>query len=179
MPNTHSTEGQVAAANTSTTAHGTTVRIPLEATTFARLAGGPNAPERRIGTVTLTADMTFRQHYETASNYHDVEVPAGTEVDLMSNGHYVSARFRGTITASQYVNRLFSAASTDVDELKGQPATYLFQTHAFAAIPAIMAKTFLGGAVVRLDGDVRFDVKQYDDGKNGVRFLYGITVAVD
>jgi hypothetical protein len=181
MPNSHDlAEGQPASAGTTTTSRRTTGQVLLDATTFARLGGGPGSPTRRIGTVTLKVSMTFRQSYETACNYHDVEVPAGTEVELTSNGYYVSARLPGTITASLYVNRVLSATSQDVDELKGQDATYVFETYDYAAVKAIIDGTFLEGAVVRLDEDVRFDVRQFDDGEHGgLKFQYGISVATD
>lgn len=148
--------------------------------TYVPLNGHSGSPTRRIGTVTLTQPQSLRQSYETACNYHVVEVPAGTEAELKSNGYYMFVKLPGVITESLYVNRVFSATSEKVDELKGEASTYTVQMYAYDAVQAIIAGTLLGGAHVRLDDGVRFDARQFDHGEHGgLKFHYGIMIAVD
>jgi hypothetical protein len=83
----------------------------------------------KIGTATITEPTTYRQSYETASWYTDYLIPPGTydvvaHIEWTNDGggfnrlpyYGVWIECRGTVTASLFVNRLFTASSNVVDQ---------------------------------------------------------------
>lgn len=79
-------------------------------------------PFVKIGTATLRETKTFRNSYETASWYTDVEVPAGTVTDIRTDGYWIIVgRGEGTIVSSYFVNRVFTSSSAKVNEDVGKP----------------------------------------------------------
>jgi hypothetical protein len=118
--------------------------------------GSTSTPYRRIGQVTLTEDHSSRRTFETASWYEDIDVPAGTSVELQSNGYYTSARFQGSQGASYFISSICASyGEAKLDERHGEPDSYRMSTYDFMAAEAILKGTFLGGASVVLDEDVR------------------------
>lgn len=104
----------------------------------------------RIGTYVLTESKTFTRTYETASWYTNIEVPAG-EYPIYATvrdgkvsstwGEGPSYSLPGVVTASYFVNRLFTASSARVNEDVGKPDTYAASTYCYA-----LAKAVLDGA---------------------------------
>jgi hypothetical protein len=90
----------------------------------------PSDAYQRIGAITLRLRKTFRQQFETASWYEDVECEPQT-VELLSNGYWLIFTFEGACTSSYFVNRVFQASSAEVDRNVGQARNYTVQTYAY------------------------------------------------
>lgn len=81
-----------------------------------------------VGYLTLTAETTVRETFETASWYRDHKVPPGrypVHVDdarvWSGEGFYDGwVRYEGICTASYFVSRLLDASAAHVDEDKGK-----------------------------------------------------------
>lgn len=144
---------------------------------FTKLKGSAGGGgTRRLGTVTLTEDQTFRKSYETASWYQDVEVAAGTTAELTSNGYWAFAKFEGVKGSSLFVNRLFTSSSSKVDEGKGEADSYVVQMYAYDAAKAVALGTLLGGAEVKLDEGVAVLATQFEQSDGEVTTHFGFAV---
>lgn len=89
-----------------------------------------------IGYVTLAHEREFTQTYETASWYTRVMVPAGRYpvTGYVSRGTIdnwgVCVHMRGTVTASYFVNRVFTSSSARINEDVGKPFDYVWGMYA-------------------------------------------------
>lgn len=89
-----------------------------------------NSKAIRCGTVEFDAPRKFRQTGQTASNWTEIEVPAGT-YEITTNGYWYFIRMEGTVTDEYYVNRLLGHSHVAEKRNIGQPATYTVQGYAY------------------------------------------------
>lgn len=145
---------------------------------------------RKIGTLVLAEPTVFTRTYETASWYTKIEVPAGEyEITAVVRDGKVSSTWGdnprwslpGTVVASYFVNRLFTASSSEVDRNVGNSDTYVSGTYGYA-LAGIVAEndgsSIVGGGRVVLDDDIEArETSRYMGGANDEeRILYGLFV---
>lgn len=133
------------------------------------------AKPRRIGTLTLTEDQTFRRSYETAAWFQEIIVPAGTVGEITSNGYWTWVTLDGVKGGSNFASRIGAHyGSYDADTGRGEPDTYTVQTYCFMAAAGIAAGTWLGD--VELDADVRTTSRPFKTGDGRDAELYGFQI---
>lgn len=141
---------------------------------------------RKIGTLILTEPTVFTRTYETASWYTKIEVPAG-EYDITAVvrdgkvsgtwGDGPTWKLPGTVVASYFVNRFFTASSFEVDRDVGKPDTYVDGTyaHSLAGVVVEDGNSLIGGGRVVLDDDIEVrETSRYAGYKGEERILYGL-----
>lgn len=93
---------------------------------------------------TVEADKVFTKHYETASWYKNVLVPAGdypiqyTDISgretTPENSYYGMIHLSGTVTGSCFINRVFSSYSVDLDKHVGETETITLQLYSYSLV---------------------------------------------
>lgn len=106
------------------------------ATITKRDSNGTPYRETIIGHVTLTEPKVFRTTEQTACNWREITVPAGTyDAVLWEQGslQWVMVRYHGVKTDEHFVNRLFGSSSLAAKRGIGEPATYTTQMYRWTA----------------------------------------------
>jgi hypothetical protein len=109
-----------------------------------------------VGTIRLEKPYVFRQSFETASWYRDIEVPPGEyPIDLHLNPEklpqFVTASLPGVSVGSLFINRVLWSSSAVKDEDLGQSFIYGLQTY-----PHSVAELASTGGEFRPNSGIKF-----------------------
>jgi hypothetical protein len=106
----------------------------MKSNTFLQdIGNGQRETRTIIGTITVD-EFVHRTTEQTACNWREITVPAGTyDVVLDGRGYWALIAFPGIKTDEYFVNRLFTASSVAEKRGIGEPATAFWQIYNYEA----------------------------------------------